>query len=299
MEIRVLNRLDGIKEISEDWCKLLERCGIVPLYLSPTWVYNWFKFLGKDCLPFIITGYVENKLVFVFPLSLRNSILPFFKILRFSGYPSSDHLGFIVGSQYKEEVGKRLFVFLDERKSQWDICDLAEIPEDIFRDLLSDLKAYKGSNEFKVIDGPKCPYMAIGGEWEDFYRKRKKRKFRYNIDRARRQLESLGAVEFKTLKAWEEIEDYLPQIFDVHKKRWEGYYIGSKFSMPSGEEFYKTIAKEYKAKGWLDIAILLLNGEIIAYSYSFICNGEYFYYNPAYDPKFHDYSPEPSFLFIF
>lgn len=179
-----------------------------------------------------------------------------------------------------------------ECKSKWDICDLAEIPEDIFDDLLlSDPNIYVSFKEFKVMDGPKCPYLKIDGNWEEFYRKRKKRKFRYNIDRARRQLEALGFLEFKTLKTWEEIENYLPQIFEIHRKRWKGYYTGSKFSTPSGEEFYKRVAKEYQTKRWLDIAILLLNGQVIAYSYSFIWGGEYFYYNPAHDPKFSNYSP--------
>jgi CelD/BcsL family acetyltransferase involved in cellulose biosynthesis len=141
------------------------------------------------------------------------------------------------------------------------------------------------------MDGPQCPYLKIDSNWEEFYRKRKKRKFRYNINRARKQLEGLGAVEFKTLKTWEDIERYLPQMFEIHRKRWKGYYTGSRFSTPSGQNFYKKVAEEYQAKGWLDIAILLLNGQVIAYSYSFIWGGEYFYYNPAHDPKFSDYSP--------
>ncbi len=298
MEIKVLNKLDGIKEIKEDWYILLQKCGVVPLYLNPTWVYNWFKFLGKRCTPFIITGSIENKLVFILPLSLRSFLLPFFRILHFPGYPGSDHLGFIVDTEYKKEVSKKLYIFLKECKSQWDICDFAEIPEDRFNGILSDLSIHTSSKEFKIVDGPKCPYLKIDGDWEDFYRKRKKKKFRYNIDRSRRQLEDLGTVQFKTLRTWEEIEHYIPQIFEIHRKRWEGYYTGSMFSKPSGEKFYKIIAKEYQTKGWIDIAILLLNGKVIAYSYSFVWGEKYFYYNPAYNPKFSRYSPG-SLLFIY
>jgi len=292
MKVRVLKKLDEIKEISGDWDDLLGRCGIVPLYLSSTWIYNWFRFIGKECKPLIITGSIEDRLVFVLPLLLRNFLIPFFKILHFPGYPGSDHLGLIVDPGYKEEANKRVFTFLEEYKSKWDVCNLAEIPEIIFNDLfLSGPNIHVSFKKFKVMDGPQCPYLRIDGNWEEFYRKRKKRKFRYNLDRARRRLEGLGTIEFKTLKTWEEIEHYTPQIFEIHRKRWEGYYIGSKFSTPSGEEFYRRMAKEYQTRRWLDIAVLLLNGQVIAYSYSFIWGGEYFYYNPAHDPKFSEFSP--------
>jgi len=292
MKIEGFNGFDDIEGLTEEWYKLLHRCGIVPLYLSPAWVYNWFKFFGKDCTPFIITGSIENRLIFVLPLSLRKFLIPYFRILHFVGYPGSDHLGFIADSEYKEEVTKKLLAFLEEHRSKWDVCDLAEIPESIFDHLfLSDPNICGSLKKFRVIDGSQCPYLKIDSNWEEFYRKRKKRKFRYNIERARKQLEGLGAVEFKTLKTGEDIEHYLPQIFEIHRRRWEGYYTGSKFSTPSGEEFYTKVAKEYQARGWLDIALLLLNGQAIAYSYSFIWRGEYFYYNPAHDPKFSKYSP--------
>jgi hypothetical protein len=125
MKIEVFKELDEIARAAEDWYELLQRCGIVPLYLSPAWVYNWFKFFGKECTPFIITGSVENRLVFVLPLSLRKFLIPYFRILHFPGYPGSDHLGFIVDTGYKEEVTKRLLAFLAEHKSKWDVCDLA------------------------------------------------------------------------------------------------------------------------------------------------------------------------------
>ena len=41
----------------------------------------------------------------------------------------------------------------------------------------------------------------------------------------------------------------------------------------------------------MDLAVLLLDGHVIAYSYSFKWDGRYFYYNPAYNPKYSDYSP--------
>lgn len=292
MEIRVLSKLEEIREIAEDWDRLLERSGVVPLYLNPTWIYNWLKFLGKNDTPFIITGSIEDRLVFVLPLLLRNLLGPYFRILRFSGNPSSDHLGFIMDGEHRREISEGLSAFLKEHKSLWDISDFAEIPEDIFNSsLLSEPNFCINFKAFKVMESSVCPYLDIAREWEEFYRKRKKRKFRYNVERARRKLEDLGTVEFKTLKTWKEIESYLPQIFDVHRKRWKGYYTGSIFSTLSGENFFRMIAKEYITKGWMDLAVLLLDDQVIAYSYSFKWDGRYFYYNPAYDPKYSNYSP--------
>jgi len=111
------------------------------------------------------------------------------------------------------------------------------------------------------------------------------------VKRAKEQLENLGKLEFKTVSTKDELEQYLPQCFNLHKKRWYGYYISSQFSAPDGKRFYKETAKEFLAKNMIKLDLLLLDGKVIAFSYSFEKDGRFFYYTPAFDSAYAKYSP--------
>jgi CelD/BcsL family acetyltransferase involved in cellulose biosynthesis/dTDP-4-amino-4,6-dideoxygalactose transaminase len=280
--------IESIKTIKFQWGSFLEKSNFLPVYQTPTWIYTWLKFLGHRHKLFILTLWNGNELVALYPLGLKRTL--FVKKLEFIGRDDGDYLDFIVDNSHKEKCIESFLSFLRKKKKEWNLCDL--------KDFAGESQNYKFLYELLKKEGWKvvlhdtwsCPYLEIDGDWNGFL-KRHGRKFQYNIKRERRQLENLGNLEFKKIQSQEELEHYLPQVFEVHKRRWKGYYISSKFSTPQGQKFYTEIAKNYLSKGMLRLDLLLLDEKVIAFSYSFQWNGRYFYYTPGYDPDYARYSP--------
>ena len=286
--LKVLDKIEKIEDIKVEWNSLLEESGIVSSYLKPEWVINWLRYLGKRCKPYIVTWDNGNKLQAIYPLKLKKNLLG--NRLDFIGKGDADYLDFIVDKNIDDKWNIPFLSFLKGKKNNWDICDLQDFPEQSqhIETLYKLLKNYGW--KVKYYNTWKCPYLTLDCEWGDIIKKHG-RKFRYNIKRSKKQLEGLGRLEFKKIETEEELERYLPEIFNIHKKRWKNYYIASKFSTIDGRKFYSQVAKEYLEKGILSLELLLLNNHIIAFSFSFQIDQKYFYYIPAYDPDYAKYSP--------
>jgi CelD/BcsL family acetyltransferase involved in cellulose biosynthesis len=289
MRVKLVDNIQDLRKIYDRWRNLLDISEVIPIYLNPIWVYNWLKYIGRKYQPYILMVWNKDELEGIAPFALKN--IGFLKKLQFIGQPGADYLDFIIKEGRKTGVTEAIFSFLERHSKEWDICDLADFYGEslAWKDLISFLNA--NGWLFRQFDAEECPFLRIEGDWDDFYKKQHSRKFRYNLRRSKRKLEELGKLEFKKLETQSEIEQYLPEVFKVHHMRWRGYYIGSKFSTSSGQKFYTEIAKDYLAKGWLKLTVMLLNGRVIAYSYSFFWNGRYFFYNPAFDPRYSQYSP--------
>jgi dTDP-4-amino-4,6-dideoxygalactose transaminase/CelD/BcsL family acetyltransferase involved in cellulose biosynthesis len=288
MEIEILDSPNGINELTAEWDNLLYKSGVIPVYLTSSWVSNWLRYLGKKHKTFIFTVWAGGNPVSIFPLATKKSF--FLKKLEFIGGDEGDYLDFAFDINHKEECTEAFLSFLKEKKKDWDVCDLKDFSEESQHYEIFDgfIKRYEWKTT--LLNTWKCPYLKIDGDWDGFL-KRHGRKFQYNIKRERKQLEGLGKVVFKKVETQEGLKRYLPEIFEVHKRRWNGFYISSKFSQPEGQKFYSGIAKDYLAKEMLRLDLLLLNEKVIAFSYSFQWSGRYFYYTPGYDPDYAKYSP--------
>ena len=285
LQVRVFNEIGSIAPVMND---LLKSKDAIPIFHSKEWVINWLKFLGNKYEPFILTLYKEDKLQSFFPLAVRNSF--FSRKLEFIGRDDGDYLDFIVDPGSRKASLEAFLSYLRKKKKEWNVCDLKDFPEGSQNyNVLYDLLKREGWKAV-LYDTWSCPYLKIEGDWEGFL-KNHSRKFRYNIKRGKRLLEDSGKLEFKKVRSWEELEYYLRQVFEVHKKRWKGYFIASKFSTPEGQRFYTEIGKEYLKKGMLRLDLLLLDKKVIAFSYSFQWKDKYLYYTPAYDPAYEKYSP--------
>lgn len=130
----------------------------------------------------------------------------------------------------------------------------------------------------------KCPYIDINCEWEN-YKKRKKRKFWYNIRRSEKLInESIGPVSFVYTENIDKIIEVLPDIFDLHRKRWSDEYTSSTFSTPEGQKNYTKVALQLVKTGEFELSYLLINNRIVSFGYSIIKNNVYHFYSHCSDP---------------
>lgn len=289
MEIKPV---DKIEDINSNWEDLIKKSNSIAVFLMPAWITNWLRFLGKKHKSFIFAAWDGTNLVGIFPVAIRRiGLFPFsIKKLEFIGRDDGDYLDFLIDPNSREVCIEAFLSFLGERKIEWDICDFNDFSQESpnYEMLYSCVKKHRWY--VTLLNTWKCHYLKIDGDWGSFI-KRHGRKFRHNIRRERKQLECLGDLVFKKVETCSDLDRYLPDAFDVHKRKWDGFYISSKFSTPLGQKFYSEVAKDYLKRKMLRLDLLLLNGKLIAFSYSFQWNGRYLYYTPAYDPDYAKYSP--------
>lgn len=133
----------------------------------------------------------------------------------------------------------------------------------------------------KYIKFHSCPYLTINSSWSD-YKKTKRRKFWYNIRRSERLIkEEVGELEFKIASTPVEISNILPEIFDLHEKRWSDQFTTSDFSTLDGRKKYNAAAMELSEIGECEIAYLMIDGKVLSYSYSLIQDNNYYFYSHA------------------
>lgn len=283
-----IDNLEDIKKVKAEWDELFNNNKELAVYSHFFWVKRWLEDIAKKSKPFIFLYYINNRLLGIFPIAKKSFI--FFKKISFAGENEGDYFDFIINKESKNAALDEFIIFLKHNSKLWDFCDLKDFPEtsknyDSFIDLLK-------KNDFLVKDfgGPVCHYLQIQDDW-DIFLKKHKRKFIYNINRSRQQLEFFGKLEFKKNRRQDDFNKYLAKCFDLHKKRWEDYYISSKFSTDQGRKFYTDIAEDFLKLDMIRFDILLLDGNVIAFSYSFHRGGKYFYHTPAYDITYKKYSP--------
>lgn len=142
-------------------------------------------------------------------------------------------------------------------------------------------------------------YEAPAARWPegwDAYWAGRKSKLKANLRRRRRNLESLGEVTVVYCESQEELDSLWPEAQRLHRARWHGRYTQSLFTRPVGEGFYKALAREFLRRGWLDMAFLSLDGRPIAFHFGFRYKRRYYYYIPAFDPRYAPYAPSTQLL---
>ncbi len=112
-------------------------------------------------------------------------------------------------------------------------------------------------------------------------------KSRYNLRRARRQLEARGPLRLRACTTPAAIESALSILLARHAQKWpEGI-----FSREQGQVFARTMARKGLDTDKLELLELLSEESVVASVLAFRHTGRVYYYAVAYDADFAQYSP--------
>ncbi|MGE7934950.1 GNAT family N-acetyltransferase [Viridibacillus arvi] len=128
------------------------------------------------------------------------------------------------------------------------------------------------------------PYINLQDiSYEEYLKPRQKL---HGLDRREKRLRALGNVQLQILPATE-----INQVFKVHQKRWEKKNDTSGFSSIRKQSFFKYLAEQNKGKLRVRLSTLMLQNEMIAFTYGFACRGRYLGYVLGHDSDFDVYGP--------
>jgi CelD/BcsL family acetyltransferase involved in cellulose biosynthesis len=265
IQIRHISEETEFKTLKESWSSLLHQNHINDAFLTWEWLFSWWMVFKEGKQLWLITAWKKNKLVGIAPLMLekRGKLGLNSKILCTLGTPMNDVGGLIIQDQ-DGKILDALIAYIMEQKKKWDILELTEFlvegPE------IKALKDAFNHPGFSIVEkNREHYYLPIETNWETYYESLS-RKFRKNLRRAERNTEKLGTVKIKRYAgdqlAWEHFES----IIDINQHAHYPRLYHSKRE----QDFLKELLKH--ASQWLNVYILTVDKDKIAYEYGFLYN---------------------------
>ena len=171
--------------------------------------------------------------------------------------------GFIIRNQ-ESHILKAIITYIAGQKKKWDILELTEFP--VEGPEVEAIKATFDQPDFSLIEKDREHYyLPIETNWDEYYQGLSK-KFRKNLRRAERNANGLGAITIQHHSNGQLTWEHFEAIINVNQHAHYPRLYNSKLE----QDFLKELVG-YAAK-WLNVYILCIDGEPIAYEYGFLYN---------------------------
>jgi CelD/BcsL family acetyltransferase involved in cellulose biosynthesis len=193
------------------------------------------------------------------------------RVARAAGNSHATRGGLLLGPEGPSAVGALVdaLVGLD-----WDELVLRDLPrEGGSVDLLEVAFARHG---LTVVWGStmQSPFVPLPMERAELER-RLDAKFRQNLRRRRRRLESHGTVLLETLRGLEGLDEALEEAFEIESSGWKGQAETSIRSRPETVHFYARWARQLAREGRLRLSFLRSGDERVAFHFAHVTRGRY------------------------
>lgn len=279
IEIKLITEIEAFKKLEDQWNQLLSVSPIKSAFLTWTWVYSWWATYGQTRDLWIVTAWVDQTLVCIAPLmhEKRKKGVANLKFLVNLGTPQSDAGGFLFDPKNRGGIDE-VVNFIFSQKSEWNIIELNVLfstgqerealiqlcnPADFF------LKEEKNEHYF----------IPLADEWNAFS-SRLSKKFMHNLRRAEKLALTLGEVKIQHYSGELVSEKLVDKLVDINRH--------SHFPRLYNSQQEQTLLRELIRNGgeqsnWLDIYILEINGEAIAYEYGFVYEKQFESWRSGFD----------------
>jgi CelD/BcsL family acetyltransferase involved in cellulose biosynthesis len=278
--------IKAFEALRDAWNLLLQKNPHRDAFLTWEWLYAWWKHYGKQRELWLVTAWIADELVGLAPLMLeiRRKYGLRLRVLCSLGTPDNDVGGFVVRD------GDPLFYmaicnYLINQKGRWDILELNEFLLDSSE--TRKLITFFTNAGFRYTQkNNRHFYLPIQGDWQN-YNNHLPRKLRATI----RQKTALfiarhGEPAFTHHTGHEVTWQDVSAIFEINE---HGRFP---FMYRSIEEraFQRELFKFMSVRGWLDIFLLYIKDQPVAYDYGFYYNHKYEDWRTGFNTNYSDLS---------
>lgn len=292
IKLQEISSFRDFLNFKDSWNSLLEKSDNNCIFLTWEWLKTWLETFQGDSKLLILLGYSNsNELVGIAPLIVRKRKIIGVNIRSIEYIGSGqevtpDQLSFITLPQDKTDFIKKIFIYLGEIKTDWDIIRLGDAREDA--QLLNNLKNLVGNNKYYINYNGVCPYIELPKTWAE-YAGRLSSKFRYNFGRREKIFSKDFTVEFSVSVGTDSINEVMDKFHEIHKKRMLTKKTVGVSMMPCFWDFHRKISLEFLKRGWLFLGLLKANSEIVACQYSFQYNNKVYFYQVGMESEYSKY----------
>jgi CelD/BcsL family acetyltransferase involved in cellulose biosynthesis len=251
---------EQIDSLQAAWDSILAENPRLTPFASMEWMLSWWAAFGKGTPEFLVARDREQ-VVGIAPLFRHSETwlgVQKLQQLRLVGAGStdSDNLDLIVRPSCEEAFLTALLTELGQRRD-WDVCHLETLPE----------ASMTGAKIAARLDQLGWPYritftpdwcVELPSTW-DAYVESLSPEFRPLLTRYPKRLEGRYVCSLRRCERHEDLERFLPVLFDLHQRRWQEAGRTGAFASLERRQFYRLMASAFLKRGWLDFWMLELN----------------------------------------
>lgn len=287
MQLKVITEAGDIPLSKDEWNALVFKNETNTIFQTYEWFESWWKTFGKNYSLYLILVYKDSVITGFAPFMLLEKKR--IRELLFIGDGNSDYMDFVLPT--------------DKEKSLRQICDFLSKNNDITKISLNNIPEYsstsilikKSCHECRLVyilnNDTSCPTLLIEGHHEET----KKLINKYSNKRPFNYFRRQGTLTFRHLQD-AEIERNLEQFFRQHISRWGKTRYKSLFTNIENQVFYRELAKNISATGWLLFSVTELNGKPISYHFGFEYDNKIIWYKPSFEIQYSAHSPGKALL---
>jgi hypothetical protein len=293
----------------EEWSELLGSSVSNFVFMTWQWQSLWWAHFGtsEGCQLHLLAVRREGgALVGIAPLFIAPEPLPPLKeyhqgetrpegegdprraVRLVGGIDIADYLDIIAAPNAYADVWSAVLDYLVSRQAEWDVIDLHSLPgSSPSREIVADQAGRRGL-ECKLLAEDVCPVLNLPLDWNTYLMSLRK-KDRHELRRKVRKLEGRDDSRWYLVSPLDvpALEKGMQIFIDLHRRSGEDK---AKFMDEQMAGFFRAMVHELAPTGWLDLAILDIDGHPAAAYFSFNYNKRIYLYNSGYEPRWASYS---------
>lgn len=287
LTLRAYDNLDELEALRSDWDDLLSHYPPATTFSTWEWLSSWWACFGHDRQLLILALFDAGSLVGLAPLSISKERVGLFsmRVLRLmaDGSGDSDNLDLPVRPGFERVFVESMLHYLKRHKRQWDVCLLNTLlPDSPAAGCLTEILR---SSPWMLFEySSKSSAIPLPENWE-LYTQTLSSEDRNNLTRYTRRLQKRYATRIRRCTAADELPACLEALFRLHQARWQMAGEPGSFSSADRRKFYAQLSDRLLARGWLELWVLELDGEIAAVQYAFRYGTKAFQLQEGYDHK--------------
>lgn len=280
---------EGFDELREAWDGALDRAGRPEPFYRHGFLCAWLDHFAPEAPLRVLVAREAGRLLAALPLVEDRPRLYGVRVRRLRA-PANVHSNRfdLLLEPGREDALAALWSHLGATRG-FDVLEISDVPEGGAARRLLDLAARSGLAT-GTWESMRTPYVSLGGGW-GAVAARLDAKFRQNVRRRRRKLESRGKVEVERVEGGRALERYLEEGFELERSGWKGEGQTAIASDPVVRGFYAEVARNEALAGRLALYFLRLDGRPVAFQYGLGDAKNYWLPKTAYDESLADCSP--------
>jgi CelD/BcsL family acetyltransferase involved in cellulose biosynthesis/peptidoglycan/xylan/chitin deacetylase (PgdA/CDA1 family) len=293
MKVVLYQSWEELQSLAGRWNEVLVASGSNSIFLTWEWCAAWWKNYGAGRPLFVLAAWEGGELLGVFPLYVDKARHwgATWAVLRVVGDGSgdSDYLDGFARTGYERDVVSAFVDFLAGVRQNWDWLHVEGTAQS--SGFLSSLTRCAHDRGWTLASQAiPCASLTLPQTWNDYLRilqPRMRSKVRSSLARIEGQFGTAPSECVSTAN----IEEWLPELFDLHTQRWRQSHQPGVFGDAAKRSFYNDVSRSALEKGWLAFHRLAWGERALALQYGFRYRNRFYLLQEGYDPAFEEVRP--------
>ncbi|HEY7707602.1 MAG TPA: GNAT family N-acetyltransferase [Gaiellaceae bacterium] len=281
MRLETLTSEEELAGLADRWDPLVLAMPRPSPFLLHAWLLEWWRHYDEGGELAVHVAYRGDRLVGALPLCIRRR--GGMRVAQFVGGSWAILADALVAPGEGPGIVEALLERV--RSSRYDFVSLFGLPG------TSSVASALPPNALVLEERIEAPVLDLHAGWEAVYGQKMSAKARSERRRRLRQLAEAGHVEISVARTAEELRPALDEAVRVHTLRWHGRRDPSGFATPVGIRFHRAALMRLAEIDVPRIAMLRLDGRVVAFALSLQLPGRAYGLNMAFDPAFARFAP--------